>query len=128
MCDAIKEDIEKHFGTFEVGRYCGSQGDDYDECFMQPDIVISTLGSAGAAVDKPGLLGTCLTIAVDSIQSVLQLMGRTRELKGHPGMNPSLVYFSCKDIPRHEEYRLNKVKLFKGRVLSHTMLESNFTL
>lgn len=128
MCDAIKEDIELHFGTFDVGRYCGSQGDDYEDCFMKPDIVISTLGSAGAAVDKPGLVGTCLTIAVDSIQSVLQLMGRTRELKGHPGMNPSLVYFSSKDIPKHEEYRLNKVKLFKGRVLSHSMVDSNFIL
>lgn len=128
MCDAIKEDIELHYGTFEVGRYCGSMGDDYTECFLEPDIVISTLGSAGAAVDKPGLLGTLLTIAVDSIQSVLQLMGRTRELKGTPGMDPSLVYFSCKDIESHEKYRKNKVELFKGRVLSHRMVDSTTTL
>lgn len=124
MCDAIKEDLETYYGTYEVDRYCGSMGDDYEETFIKPDIVVSTLGSAGAAVDKPGLLGTLLTIAVDSIQSVLQLMGRTRELKGEfKGMVPTLVYFSCKDIEVHEKYRKNKVELFKGRVLSHRLVE-----
>lgn len=128
MCNAIVKDLELHYGTYEVGRYCGSQGDDYTECFLDPDIVVSTLGSAGAAVDKPGLLGTLLTVAVDSIQSVLQMMGRTRQLKGVKNMNPNLVYLTCRDIPKHMEYHKNKIELFKGRVLTHKLEDSNIMI
>lgn len=116
MCTVVQGYLQKMYPTLTVARYC--QDDDYQD-LLDADIGVSTVLSAGTAVDIPNLRLSLLTTAIDSRQSNEQALGRTRPLKDWPGVTPMFLYFVCEDIDRHVVYHQNKMNFFKGRVLSH---------
>jgi len=119
MTNIIFDFLRKRYPQFYTYRYIG--GDSYDE-FLKADLVSSSLRKAGAAVDKPNLVGSLMTDAVDSQQTNEQALGRTREMKNFPEVTPRFSYLCCKDIPQHLMYHGSKVKFFNDKVKLHRAL------
>ena len=83
---------------------------------MTADICISTLGSAGTALDIPDLTHVILTNSVDSEQSNLQSIGRLRKLPD--GFTPEFYYWVAANVPSSMRYHMNKTRLLAGRALN----------
>lgn len=119
MCTLISrrlEDVYADDKEIRVNRYVGE--DEYGD-LMEGDIIISTLKSAGTAVDIKNLRAVLMTTAIYSTQSNVQALGRLRKLKNKPHISPEFYYLICKDIDKHIDYHKAKVKQFEGKVLSH---------
>lgn len=125
MCTYLTKEIGKVAEGLKVLRYCE---DDSSDNLTNSDITVSTLLSAGTAVDVVNLLGVLITTAINSRQSNEQALGRPRRLKDFPDVSPTVAYFVCRDIPQHLEYHTNKKHFFKGKVLSHNESYSDLTL
>lgn len=113
MCTLVKEYLEKLYPNHDVRRYVES--DPYEN-LMDADIRVTTLQSAGTAVDIANLTTTILTTAVSSSQSNIQGLGRLRKLEG---TTPEFLYFACEDIPKHIDYHERKKMLLKDMVLHY---------
>lgn len=116
LCTVVQDYLQKLYPTLTVARFC--QGDDYQD-LLDADIGVSTVLSAGTAVDIPNLRVTLMTTAIDSRQSNEQALGRTRPLKDWPDIVPMFLYLVCDDVDRHIVYHENKKNFFRGLVLSH---------
>jgi len=114
MCTFLARAIKAAFPEHKVGRYVSE--DDYS-ILMDNDIVVSTVLSAGTAVDKYGLITVLMTIAIDSRQSNEQTMGRLRRLKDWPEQTPMFYYLVCGDIDKHITYHQRKYELLKDKAL-----------
>lgn len=110
MCTALTQFLKQRYPDKDVRRYV--EEDSYDN-LMLPDIRVTTLISAGTAVDIPQLTATLLTTAVSSSQSNIQGFGRLRKLSDD--RTPTFAYFTCEDIPKHVEYHERKHKLLEQR-------------
>lgn len=121
MCRLIRDYLQKsfNFNDMTINKYTGE--DEYEK-LLTADVVISTIGSAGTAVDIPNLIAVVSSTAVSKAETSIQNMGRIRELKEHPDIIPRFVYLICTDIPKHVEYHHKKQRTFKGRALSHDTL------
>lgn len=116
MCIAVRDKLAKMFPYYTVRKY--TEEDSYDT-MLEADIITSTVLSAGTAVDIPGLLTTFMSIAIDSVKSNKQALGRTRQFPGRPDLHPTFAYLVCEQIQKHMDYDANKRGYFRGRVLSH---------
>lgn len=119
MCTLISKRLEEaysHDKSIVINRYVGE--DEYCD-LLTGDIIVSTLKSAGTAVDIPKLRSVLMTTAIYSTQSNVQALGRLRKLRDKPEVSPEFYYLICKDIDKHIEYHKAKVKQFDGKVLSH---------
>jgi hypothetical protein len=114
MCTIVTEHLRKLYPHLKINRYV--EEDPYEN-LMESDITVSTLLSAGTAVDIPMLTTVILTTAVSSSPSNLQGFGRLRELKD--GRPPQFYYFVCEDIPKHTEYHDRKRDLLETRALNY---------
>jgi len=108
MINLIVSHIKQKFPKYDTRRYVS---EDPWEDLMQPDIIVSTLGSAGTAVDIPDLTNVILTNSVSSIQSNLQSFGRLRELKGEHN-TVQFHYFVMTDVQKSMDYHAEKKSLF----------------
>lgn len=111
-CISIKEHLVSAFPDLVIEKYTGE--DDY-ETFSRADVIVSTLGSSGTAIDIPGLITVLMTIAINSIISNEQALGRLRDLK-IPGLIPLFIYLCCDDIRKHKDYANRKRELFQDKV------------
>lgn len=120
MCTVVTAYLRKQHPHLNINRYVA---DDEFESLMTSDISVSTLGSAGTAVDIDMLHTVILTIAVSSIQANIQSIGRLRPLKD--GRNPRFLYFVCTDIPKHIVYHESKRELLETRAHSYNNVYYN---
>jgi len=127
MCTLMVERLKKMYPELNIVRYVGSENDSYED-FLEADIAVSTIGSAGTAVDKPNLRSSFMTTAIDSRQSNEQVLGRTRPLKDWPHVTPEFIYFGCLEIEQHVKYHARKREFFKGKVLSHGEMISRYSV
>lgn len=125
MCTKVTEYLSKVFPSKKVVRYVAK---DKMSVMDDADIIVSTVLSAGTAVDIPNLYISIMTTAIDSQQSNEQTVGRTRPLKLYPDVNPEFIYFVCTSIDKHLDYHRNKLRFFKDKVKSHDVIHSEFTL
>lgn len=116
MCTVITDYLKDKYRELIVSKYTAE--DEYDT-LLNSDITVSTLLSAGTAVDVPGLRVCLVTTAIGSTQANLQALGRLRELKRWPGTAPEFLYFVCTDIRSHVDYHNRKKERFRGKVVSH---------
>lgn len=117
MCTLVTAHLKKMMPHIDVRRYV--ENDSYEEDLMKGEFVVSTLQSAGTAVDIPMLTTVILTVAIASSQGNVQGMGRLRELKG-TGITPEFLYLVCGSIPKHVEYHERKRVLLQGRALHYS--------
>lgn len=110
MCTRVNDYLTKHIPQFSVMRYV--EDDPYSN-LMEPVGRVSTLQSAGTAVDIDQLTHTFLTTAVNSSVSNVQGFGRLRQLKD--GRSPTFIYFNDLDSKKHMEYHERKKEIIKPR-------------
>lgn len=125
MCSMFVDYLESKVKDVDIRRYVGE--DDYDN-ILEGEIIVSTTGSAGTAIDIPGLILNIMTISIDSRQANLQIMGRLRELKQWPGQNPLFIYLVGKDLGKPWDYHLKKKQLLKDRVISLDEVDTGVVL
>ena len=125
MCNYFRDYVKQVYPNEDIRRYVFE--DDYTE-LMEGTLLISTPGSAGTAVDIRGLITNIMTLSIRSIQQNLQIMGRTRELKQHPGQHPRFVYLVAEDMERSEFYHQEKLKLLADRTHSITEVDMGWTI
>lgn len=113
LCTLVQKYLQKMFPHLTVGRYVS--GDKMS--VFDGDIVVSTVLSAGTAVDIPNLRVSLMTTAIDSQQSNEQTLGRTRRLVGWPEVTPEFYHLTCSSIDKHMRYERNKMDFFNGKVL-----------
>jgi hypothetical protein len=112
MCEEIKNHIDKKFHSLTVAKYTGE--DDYSN-LIDPDIRVTTPGSGGTAHDIPNLTTIITVIAMDSVQTNLQMIGRMRYIKGK---DFTYVCMVNQDHKKHVMYQNKREKLLGPKLLS----------
>lgn len=115
MCQRLASFFSKRQPGLTINSF--TSGDDY-QILLDSDIIFSTIGKSGTAVDIPNLTQAYLTVAIDSPNANIQALGRLRELKGDKKVPQSYHCFVCVNIDKHIDYWKSKEHLFRGRVLS----------
>lgn len=115
MCQRLATFFRKRLPELVINSF--TSGDDY-QLLLDSDIIFSTIGKSGTAVDIPNLTQAYLTVAIDSPNANVQALGRLRELKGEKKFPQSYHCFVCMNIDKHLDYWRSKEVLFRGRVLS----------
>lgn len=126
MCTIVSNALQQAYSHVSVERYVGD--DDYESNCLQPDIVVSTLQSAGTAVDVPNMRETLMTNALDSKQANIQVLSRTRKLVDWPDVTPRFWFLVAREIPKHVEYARSKEEKFRGKVKSMRSLQSDYRI
>lgn len=104
--------LKKKFLHRDVRRYVE---DDPYENLLDSEICVSTLLSAGTAIDIPGLITVILTVAIKSSQGNVQGLGRLREIEGR---KLNFVYLVCESIGKHIDYHERKKVILENRALN----------
>lgn len=125
MVEAVVQHIDEVWDDVTGARYVS--GDSLPEV-IKSDIIVTTIISGKAAIDIPNLITTVNTVNVGSKDTNEQALGRTRELKAYPGLDPMFIYFYTEDIPAAYNYHLNKRGIFIDKVLSMDTVDSGFTI
>jgi small basic protein len=112
MCSQLRAYLQDRFPKQIVKRYVQ---DDPVEHIYSCDILVTTVLSAGTAIDIPDLTSVYLTIAISSTQANIQTFGRLRKLADH---KTEFYYLTCTDVAKHMEYDVNKRKMLKERAKS----------
>lgn len=116
MCDKAVAYLSEKYPHLKVVRYTAK---DKMTALEEGDIIVSTVLSAGTAVDIIDLRTTIMTTALDSQIANEQSLGRTRPVKSYPDVTPEFCYFVCLDIPKQLQYHRNKKMVFNGLVKYH---------
>jgi superfamily II DNA or RNA helicase len=114
MCIAIKEKLTPIYKDLKVSTYLS--GDPRSN--IDSDIIISTLGSAGTALDIPNLRRVLMTTSVDSPVANKQALGRLRDLSSK-GKDVKFAYIYCEQLSKQKQYHHAKQKLFAESVVYH---------
>lgn len=114
MCTYITAYMKALYPDLDVRRYVE---DDPFENTQEAEMIVSTLQSAGTAIDIPQLTTVVMTTAIDAIQGNVQGFGRLRELKD--GRTPHFYYFVCEDIPKHMIYHERKRVILRDRAIAY---------
>lgn len=126
LCTIVADRLKRLHPDLSVTRYVSE--DDYEE-MLECDLIVSTLKSLGTAIDIPGLRTILMTDAISSRQANLQAVERLRPLDSKwPGTNPEFYYLVCTDIEKHRDYHNHKKEVFKGRVIEHKELITQYSL
>lgn len=121
FCTMLVKEIQKRYPHMDTTRYVSA---DKRTVMDKADIIVSTVLSAGTAVDIPNLRVTWMTTAIDSQQANEQALYRTRPLVDWPDQIPRFIYSVCSTIPKHVAYHLNKVTAWKLLVKEHGRMQS----
>lgn len=111
MCLKIRDTHRKRYPDLKVETKLS--GD--PEKNLEADIIVSTLGSAGTALDIPNLRRVYMSTSIDSPVANLQALGRLRNLGDG---NKIFAYSYCEQIQKHKKYHYGKLSLFQDRVKS----------
>lgn len=117
MEKVMREIAKKSPRKIRVGSYTGAS--DYEDIFDM-DIILTTPGKAGTAIDIPGLLMVLNTVNIGSYQMNLQMPGRLRRRDGR-----ELFYIQtvCLNIPKHIKYVKAFLSKFANRFKAIRQME-----
>lgn len=125
LCTIVTEHLARKYPHLRVGRYVGE--DDLDVT-KESDIIVSTPGSGGTAIDIPNLVGVLCTCAISSRKLNIQMLGRLRKIKDFTYLDPEYTWLVCMDIPKQIKYDQDKVELFADLVKTHRKQMSHATI
>ena len=100
-----------------TNRYC--EEDPFDNLYSA-DIIVSTVISAGTAVDIPELRVVVQTVSISSPVSNIQVLGRLRKLTG--GRDTRFCYIYAENLNKQRQYHYKRIDLFRDRVATHKSL------
>lgn len=122
LADEVVGRLKKVYSGYKINRYCE---DDPYENLMTSDIIVSTIISAGTAVDIPNLRVCIQTVNISSSVANIQSLGRLRKL---PGKDVRFVYLHCNQIDKHYIYHKKRVELFSDRVANISYRRSRLNI
>lgn len=109
MCTIITNYLKEKYPKFSVKRYV--EADAYEN-IIEPDIAVTTILSAGTAIDIPDLRVVIMTNCIQSVVSNLQSIGRLRKLKDR---DVKFIYTYSNDIKRQCDYHEQRKIIFEDR-------------
>jgi len=112
MCNQILHRLKKDYPRLDIRRYVE---DDPYENVIEADVRVSTILSAGTAVDIPNLTVAIMTNSVQSPVANLQALGRLRKLKDK---EVTFCYIYNYHIKKQTEYHYKKKELFADRAVT----------
>jgi superfamily II DNA or RNA helicase len=112
LCTIISEELKKRYTHLDVRRYIDE--DPYENVIVS-DIRVTTILSAGTALDIEGLRSVIMTTSISSSVSNIQTLGRLRKLNDR---DVKFYYLYSMDVPKHVDYHRQKLDLFYDRVAS----------
>lgn len=112
MCTRITNHLKRCFPKLDVRRYV--EDDPYNNV-IEPDIRVTTIISAGTAIDIPNLTTVISSVSISSHKANLQLLGRLRKMVGR---DVRMGYLYCEQIPKHVQYHQQRMELYEDRVAS----------
>ena len=122
MCEVLVDNLKLAFPKLDTRKY--TQEDKYEN-ILEADIIVSTILSAGTALDIPNLTTVINTVNIMSPVANLQSLGRLREI---PNKEMRFYYVYCTDIPKHIVNNARRIELFKDRVISIKQLKYPYQL
>lgn len=125
MCTYFQAQFQAAYPELKVNRYIGE--DPYSK-LLEADMAITTLKSAGTAVDIVNLSRVLCTVAVSSKQANEQAVGRLRELVNYPGDLPEFYFLAAHQIDKHRTYAYEKATKLDGKVLTYQDLNSSYRI
>jgi len=112
MCGKIKAFLKRRHPRLDIERYVG---EDSFTVLEKAEIIVSTLQSAGTAVDIDDLMYVLNTVSSNSEKQNLQSFGRIRKPKKWLEQTPRYSYTYCRGIRKQAEYHDNKLVLFNNK-------------
>jgi superfamily II DNA or RNA helicase len=112
MCTTITDYVRKHLPERTVERFVD---DDPYTNLTDPDIIVSTIGSAGTGKDIPKLRAVIMSNSINSSVSNIQAVGRLRKL---PDRDVKFYYIYCDQVRQQLSYHKTKKELLRDRVAS----------
>lgn len=112
MCTDLTNYLKKEYPQLDIRRYVE---DDLYENVIESDIRVTTVLSAGTAVDIPMLTCALQTVSISSSVANLQSFGRLRKLKDR---DVRFYYLYCRQLPKQIEYHQKRLELFRERAAS----------
>jgi superfamily II DNA or RNA helicase len=125
MCTELTKYMWGKYPDMAIGRY--TQEDDFAVLKLN-DISITTLKSAGTAVDVDGLRVCLMTDSISSKQANIQVVGRLRELKRWPDISPLFVYIYAGNVDKHKQYAVEKQEKLRDKVATQRTLLTSYHL
>lgn len=113
MCNEIMKYLKNRYSKYDIRRYV--EEDPYENV-IDADIRVTTILSAGTAIDIPGLRTTIMTNSIQSPVANIQTLGRLRKL---PDRDVKFYYLFCDQLRKQVDYHNKKIELFSDRALSH---------
>ncbi len=113
FCTILTNEFKYFYPKLDVRRYIG---DDPYENAIDADIRITTIKSAGTALDIPNLITTIMTTSIGSEQANLQALGRLRKIDG---VDVRFIYLWCENIRPQVKYHYAKMEVFKNKVKNY---------
>ena len=110
MASIVRDYLRTKIPNLSINKYTA---EDPYEIIEKSDIIISTLGSAGTALDIKNLITVIQTVLVKSPTANIQSLGRLRKLKDK---KVRFVYIYAENIKKHLEYHKERLSLFRDRV------------
>lgn len=109
MCTKITEYVRLAFPQYDTRRYV--EQDPYENV-IEPDIRVTTILSAGTAIDIPNLRTVIMTTCIMSHVANIQSLGRLREL---PDRDTKFYYIYSNQIPKQVESHRIRLALYAER-------------
>ncbi|MGL5648939.1 MAG: DEAD/DEAH box helicase family protein [Clostridium sp.] len=126
MCTLFATYLRNKTQGLRIYRYI--QDDDFAET-ENADVIVSTHGKSGTAVDYKGLILNVIAVSLNASQKSLQMLGRTRDgCIERWGIHPKVVYPICMDIPKQVSVYNQRRKLLTGRVRSLITMNSGVVI
>lgn len=125
LCTTVRNHLAKLLPTLNVVRYVAE--DEYED-LLSADIAVSTIQSAGTAVDIPNLRIVLMTTVINSRQANIQVLGRLRRLKDWPKITPEFLFISAREVDKHRDYAKQKAEKLDGKVLGFKELQTGFKI
>ena len=107
----LRDRIRIAYPDYDTRTYL--QWDPYEN-IIQADIIVTTIVSAGTALDIPNLRVAIQTISVASPVANIQNLGRLRKLKDR---DVHFLYIYCTDIAKQVDFHNERLELFKPRTV-----------
>lgn len=125
LCTEFRDRFQRDYPDLKIGRYIDV---DPKTVLAESDMVVTTLKSAGTAIDIPNLTRVLCTHNVSSKQANEQAVGRLREIKDWPDETPIFTFISARNVDTHCKYAAEKSGKLDGKVLSYQDFQSRFRI
>jgi superfamily II DNA or RNA helicase len=114
MIEHIIRRLKREHPSYDIRKY---MGEDPLENILDAQVCVTTLGSAGTAIDIEDLRQIIMTTSQASTNGNIQAFGRLRQIPDHI---PDFTYLWSMDIGTQQNHHRTKMNLFRERTLKYS--------